>query len=256
MTLQTLREHEGQVLDMYKTDYRRLNLEELALRYVERGPVLDSRTFSGTLAVELAARGFEVVGLDGHERAVQIANERARSRGVERPIVELWDLEGLVERVGKNRFETVLCLDLLSHVRDDRETMDEISTTLIDGGRLILMAPAHPGLHGKRDESLGHLRRYSKDGLQKLLEDSAFRVDSMRYWSFAGLPLYFFFEKILKKGVSQELRCVNLGFLGSLPNTFLTWWYAAVENRLILPWGLSLFVIAHKDSSMRTRSTG
>ena len=246
MTIETLREHEARALDMYKDDFRRTSLERLILPWVVGKRVLDMRCFRGELAVELAVRSFDVFALDGFSGAVEITNELARRRGINRPIAHLWELTGLAEKTGGHRFDTVLCVDVLNHVRDDRETIEAVWQVLVEDGRLILMAPAGPWLHGKRDEALGHVRRYKKESLKSLLEHNGFRLESIYYWNFLALPFYILSEKVLRKGVSDELRSGKIGAFRSLPNALLGWWYRIVENSLIFPYGLSLIVIARK----------
>ncbi len=248
MTFETIQEHESRALHLYEEDYRRSALVALARSHVVGKRVLDLRCFTGDLAVELAAQGFDVTALDGYPGAVEITNRRARSRGLTRPIANVWDFTDLAARVGDRRFETVLCLDVLNHVRDDRETIAEISRVLVEKGRLILLAPAMPSLHGKRDEALGHLRRYTRSGLRALLERHHLRVCSMRYWNFLALPVYFWFERLLRKGVSDDFRFSRRETQGFPLYRLLWWWYRAVENRLIFPLGLSLFVIARKET--------
>ena len=245
MTIETMRWHEA-VNVHYDRDFRRQSLVALVRNDVIGPRVLDMRCITGSLAVELAAAGMEVVALDGYEGAVHRTNELARTRGVHTPLAQLWDLTGLVERVGERRFETVLCLDVLNHVKDDHKTVAEISRVLVEHGRLILVVPAFPALLGKRDRSLGHLRRYTKSGLRYLLERHGLTVQSLRYWNFTALPLFALIERGLRARLSDQFRYGWWGFFGSLPNRLLGWWYGVVENRLRFPCGLSLVAIAHK----------
>lgn len=246
MTLQTMQWHESVTLRYSKDDFRRKSLTRLARRYVAGKRVLDMRCLTGHLAVDLAADGFEVTGLDGYAEAVEMTNELARRRGIAKPIAQLWDLNDLVARVGANQFDTVLCLDILNHVPDDRAAIPEIARVLAPGGRLILVVPAGPIMLGQRDQSLGHLRRYTKQGIRELLERNGLTVESIRFWNFAALPVFFLMEKVFRRRVSDGLRYGRSKTVGSWPNRLLSWWYLAVENRLWFPCGLSFFVIAKK----------
>ncbi len=245
MTIETMRWHEA-VNVHYDRDFRRQSLIRLAQRHV-RGPrVLDMRCITGTLAVELAAAGMDVTALDGYLGAVEKTNALARSRGVSAPIASHWDLTGLRARVGAGRFDTVICLDVLNHARDDDEMVDEVAAVLKPGGRLIVNAPAFPGLLGKRDQLLGHLRRYTRSGLRELLARHGLQVETMRYWNFTALPMYALIERGLRARIPDEFRFGSAGRIGSWSNRALTWWYMAVENHVPFPCGLSHFVIAQK----------
>lgn len=246
MTLDTMQWHERVTLRYSKDDFRRKSLVELARRHVTGKRVLEMRCLTGHLAVDLAAEGFEVTALDGYAEAVEMTNQLAASRGLARPIAQLWDLTGLVARVGENRFDTVFCLDVLNHVPDDQATMPEIAKVLVPGGRLILTVPAAPFMLGLRDRTLGHLRRYTKQSITELLERHGLRVQLVRYWNFSALPAYFVIEKILRKPLPDGVRYGRGKAVGSWPNRLLGWWYLAVENRLWFPCGLSFFIVAEK----------
>jgi len=246
MTVETLHEHEARYLPYFQTDYRRRSLEALAARYVTGRQVLDMRCLTGRLAVGLAERGFDMTALDAFDRGVEVTNDLARSRGIQEDIAQEWDFTNLVGRVGRDRFDTVLCLDTLNHVKDDEQTIADIVTVLRAGGRLIVTAPAFPGLHGKRDAALGHLRRYRKASLRKLLERQGLEIESIHFWNFAALPAYAIIEGMLKRRLPERLRYPRRKPSETQVNRMLRWWYMTVENRLWFPVGLSLFVLAHK----------
>jgi len=249
MTLATMQWHEDVTLRFSRDDFRRKSLVQLARRHVAGKRVLDMRCLTGHLAVDLAVDGHEVVGLDGYQIAVDMTNTLARERGITTPIAQLWDLTGLVARVGKNRFDTVLCLDVLNHVPDDTAAVPEIARALAPGGRLVLAVPAVPMLLGERDQTLGHLRRYTKDSIRDLLERNGLTVESIRYWNFSALPVYFLVEKVFRKRLADDLRYARSPKIGALPNRILSWWYSTVENNVRLPLGLSFFIIASKRSA-------
>lgn len=246
MTIEAIQWHEPVTLRYGETDYRRTSLVRLVWSHVRGRRVLDLRCLGGELAVEFASRGFDVTALDGHAEAVARTNERARQAGVPEPIAEQWDLTGLAERVNGRRFDTVLCLDVLNHVQDDEVTVADIGHVLADGGRVILMVPAFPGLLGARDRALGHLRRYTQKGLRALLARHGLAVQTMRYWNFAALPAYVVIERVMRGRVPDGMRYAQGGAFGSGSNRLLRWWYTNVENRVRFPVGLSLFVVAEK----------
>lgn len=71
---------------------------------------------------------------------------------------------------------TALCLELLEHVKDDRAVLSEANRVVVPLGHLIITLPGkdipkHEKLPYQRD-----FRRYSLDGVRKLIEDSGFRL--------------------------------------------------------------------------------
>lgn len=246
MTIEILRDHEERLMPLFRGDYRYGGLWRLAQGYVVGRHVLDLRCTTGELAVELAVQGYEVTALDGHARGAQITNTLGRRRGLTRNIASAWDFTRLLEHVGAQAFDTVISIDVLSHAKDDEAAMADVAAVLRPGGRLILVAPAFPALHGRRDAMFGHVRRYTRQDLRVLLERHGLEIARMRYWNFLALPLYVLTERFLHRPVSEKLRWPQTSFTGRILNQFLRWWYLTVENRLALPWGLSLFVVATK----------
>lgn len=59
------------------------------------------------------------------------------------------------------RFDTVLYLDVLEHIADDRGEMARAASLLDRRGRLIVLAPAHQFLFSPFDAAIGHQRRYT-----------------------------------------------------------------------------------------------
>lgn len=60
------------------------------------------------------------------------------------------------------RFDTVLYIDVLEHIQDDRAELDRAAALLNPGGNLVVLAPAHQYLFSRFDASIGHYRRYSR----------------------------------------------------------------------------------------------
>jgi SAM-dependent methyltransferase len=63
-------------------------------------------------------------------------------------------------------FDTILYMDVLEHIEDDRAELAQAADHLADGGRLIVLSPAHQWLFTPFDESIGHFRRYTKSTLR------------------------------------------------------------------------------------------
>jgi len=62
-------------------------------------------------------------------------------------------------------FDSVLYIDVLEHIEDDREELRRASKLLRPGGHLIVLAPAHQFLYSAFDKAIGHYRRYSRRDL-------------------------------------------------------------------------------------------
>jgi SAM-dependent methyltransferase len=66
---------------------------------------------------------------------------------------------------GEPSFDTVLYIDVLEHIDDDRAELRESALRLRPGGHVIVLAPAHMSLFSPFDQAIGHLRRYTRGSL-------------------------------------------------------------------------------------------
>jgi len=137
--------------------------------------VLDAGAGIGTFS-EFAAESAQVVALEPDPELV--ARLRERFAGSDRVSVVARTVEELDP--GQGRFDSILCLNVLEHIRDDEGTLARFRELLVPGGRLLLLVPAHAFLYGAIDRALGHERRYDREGLGALLRRTGFAVEVLR----------------------------------------------------------------------------
>lgn len=65
-------------------------------------------------------------------------------------------------------FDTILYMDVLEHIADDRAQVRAAAKLLRPGGHLIVLAPAHEFLFSPFDAAVGHYRRYTPTSLRAL----------------------------------------------------------------------------------------
>ena len=105
-------------------------------------------------------------------------------------------------------FDTVICLNVIEHVKDDKASLLNIRSALEDGGRAIVLVPQGQWNFGTLDEVLGHQRRYSKASLRKLAEACGFEVKEMLEFNRVGTIAWYLNGKILQRrsfGLGQIL---------------------------------------------------
>jgi SAM-dependent methyltransferase len=59
-------------------------------------------------------------------------------------------------------FDTVLYMDVLEHIEDDRAEVARAARVLRPGGHVVALSPAHPWLYSPFDRAIGHYRRYTR----------------------------------------------------------------------------------------------
>jgi SAM-dependent methyltransferase len=65
-------------------------------------------------------------------------------------------------------FDTILYLDVLEHIANDRAEIERANSHLLPQGRIVVLAPAFNWLFSKFDAAIGHHRRYTKTSLEKI----------------------------------------------------------------------------------------
>jgi protein-L-isoaspartate O-methyltransferase len=63
------------------------------------------------------------------------------------------------------RFDALLYIDVLEHIEHDKQELARAANLLKQGGRLIVLSPAHQWLFTPFDQSIGHFRRYDRAAL-------------------------------------------------------------------------------------------
>lgn len=102
-------------------------------------------------------------------------------------------------------FDSILYLDVLEHIREDKEEIFKASSHLRVGGHLVILAPAHQCLYTSFDAAIGHHRRYNKSSLKATLP-SSIRVIELVYLDCVGLLAILGNKFILKQnkaGIKQ-----------------------------------------------------
>lgn len=97
------------------------------------------------------------------------------------------------------RFDTIICLNVLEHVEDDRASLTLMRKLLQPSGRLVLLVPALPRLYGSLDRALGHYRRYSRRELTSKLSSAGFHVPHVEYFNLAGVAGWWFTGRVLRR---------------------------------------------------------
>ena len=67
-----------------------------------------------------------------------------------------------------SQFETILYIDVIEHIEQDREQLAKAARRLASGGNLIVLVPAYNFLYSEFDKAIGHHRRYSRATLAAL----------------------------------------------------------------------------------------
>lgn len=95
---------------------------------------------------------------------------------------------GTLQSLGGQQFDTILYIDVLEHIENDREELNQAASYLKSGGHLIVLSPAHQRLFSPFDAAIGHFRRYNRLML-RAISPAGLQLERMRYLDSAGLIL-------------------------------------------------------------------
>jgi SAM-dependent methyltransferase len=127
-----------------------VDLYEALARRVD-APVLELGTGTGRVALALAARGFEVVGIDRSQAMLRIAQEKANRDGVEVKLLH----DDMRQPKLNGRFGLIVCaLDTFLHLAGTDEQIATLSAAqglLAPGGLIALDLPGPAGDWGDWD---------------------------------------------------------------------------------------------------------
>jgi SAM-dependent methyltransferase len=99
------------------------------------------------------------------------------------------------------RIDTIVCLNVLEHIEDDRSTLQDFAAVLPAGGHLALLVPSMPSLYGTLDVNLQHFRRYDRAPLAALLDACGFDVETLRYMNRLAVFGWWLSSRVLKRRV-------------------------------------------------------
>ncbi|HVH10151.1 MAG TPA: methyltransferase [Gemmatimonadales bacterium] len=136
-------------------------------------------------------------------------------------------------RLATERLDTVVCLNVLEHIEEDRASLRTIFELLQPRGRLVLLVPSLRALYGTLDETLGHVRRYGRRELRAKLAEVGFRLRRLEYFNLAGVPGWWFAGRVLRRRL--------------IPTAALRWYEALVplfRLEWLLPWRVGQSLIA------------
>jgi SAM-dependent methyltransferase len=141
-------------------------------------------------------------------------------------------------------FDVIVAFDLLEHIPDDHAAVSEVLRCLKSGGSFVYSVPAFNFLFSKHDELLGHVRRYDKTMVRKLLFN--FDMKFFSFWLFFLFIPAAFLRLLEKYGLIGLTHSTNSALLNFIFTKIM--WFENVLMRFGMryPWGLSLIGIAQK----------
>jgi glycosyltransferase involved in cell wall biosynthesis len=173
--------------------------------------------------------------------------EELRGRWQHHPHLEIGKLDmterGDYEQLRRFAPDSVVFLNVLEHIENDRVVLEALHKTVPDGCRVVVLVPFNQKLFSDFDRALGHFRRYEKGELESKMRDAGFEVQEQFFFNKVGVIAWFVANTIGKQGSLKpwQLRLYN----------FLTPLFRILDQ--VLPTsGLSTVVVGRKRATPKT----
>jgi SAM-dependent methyltransferase len=148
--------------------------------------------------------------------------------------------EVAAEILDKQKPDSIIYVNVLEHIENDRAELEYIYQTLGKGGRCFIFVPALMSLYGEFDRKIGHFRRYTKREVEEKCESSGFKILKSKYFDFAGMVPWFVKYKMLKSD-SLDSGAVTLYDKMAIP------FVKGMEKFVNVPLGKNVLLVAEKQ---------
>ena len=146
-----------------------------------------------------------------------------------------------------NSFDMIALFDVLEHVKEDRESLSKLYKLLKPGGRLFITVPAFPSLWSHHDVRHHHFRRYRKNPLKRLIEETGFQVIRLSHYNFLLAPIVVMtrlYHNLSNNSHSDDEK-MPPGWLNRLLRGIFSF-EGNLLMRMDLPVGISLMAVAER----------
>lgn len=139
-----------------------------------------------------------VVTADIFQDQIDIMNQRFADKKNFRTI--LFDIlnEDNIDDLKKDKFDTIILINVLEHLEDDKKALKRLKKIITDNGHIIILVPALQSLYCFMDKNVSHYRRYDRGVLRKLAEICDLKIVENKYFNFFGIFPYYFKGKFSK----------------------------------------------------------
>jgi 2-polyprenyl-3-methyl-5-hydroxy-6-metoxy-1,4-benzoquinol methylase len=207
--------------------------------------VFDIGAGIGNLTSYYINQADSVVVCDIFSHQIQIMEERFSEVKHFRAII--WNIvEDDIAQVGDTGFDTIICINVMEHLEDDKLALLKMKQLLSDNGKIIIIAPACPGLYSYLDKNVGHHRRYARGELKKLAKSLDLSIVDNRYFNFWGIVPYYLKGKFGKDrggSFSTDLNEKKSGLYNFASNLL-----EPIERIIKPPIGISELIVLKKES--------
>jgi SAM-dependent methyltransferase len=105
--------------------------------------------------------------------------------------------EPTLDAIPYESIDTIYTVNVLEHIEDDAGAVAALTQRLRRGGRLLVYVPAFPALYSSMDRNVGHVRRYRRGELTRLLRNAGLATERVSYCDCLGFLASLIFKQIV-----------------------------------------------------------
>jgi len=203
--------------------------------YKKNSKILDVGAGIGLITGKIKKAGYKnIIAADASSDSLEIL----KNKGIKALQLKLPEIKI------NSKYDLVLLLDVIEHVKDDQKTLINIKKILNKNGKIIVTVPAFKFLWSKKDEEYGHFRRYTRKELRDKIGNAGYKIDYLSYYNF-----FLFLPALIAAKINKKKMKVKR--------------YSSKQNRIFypifrqeacfirrglpLPFGVSLIAVINND---------
>lgn len=165
--------------------------KELAMslikKYVPRGSrFLEVGCAAGDIGITLSKMGYPGLMIDFSDEAAEKAAGNLKKENVANVEFEkkdFWEVDT------KKKFGLVVMFEVLEHIEQDKQALKKVNDLLNPGGMFLCSVPSRAELWGANDILAGHIKRYEKEQLTDLVNQTGFEIIEFLSYGFPWLNI-------------------------------------------------------------------
>jgi len=171
--------------------------------------------------------------------------ESHRCRFADRDHIQQCRLDAMspeIETIRGFEPDTIICLNVLEHIQDDRKALAHMFNILRPGGKVCVIVPAYEALRGPIDNALGHYRRYTVGTIREISLSAGFLIADQHYMNVVGFFGWWLNARVFKRTKQSPLQV-------RMFDRFIVPALLRMERMVPPPFGQNIFAVLEKPAA-------
>ena len=153
----------------------------------------------------------------------------------------------IIDSFKDKKFDLILLADVLEHIKDDKKILKLLKECLKKDGLLLITVPAYNFLFSKKDEKLGHYRRYTKKEIEDLFKSFIkIKLTYFNFIFFIPILIIIVFNKMLKRDFIDDVEKSPSPIINTIMYEIFRFEKFILKN-LNFPFGISIIGLFKKN---------